>query len=95
MALGTQIYAIPHQNVLYSKGGYRICERRGLSTTERCRRQCIEVCSVDQFAQSAEKNFHPHFSVVRMGSHGTFVLCTDVRVATQILSVWFSLPSGG
>ena len=42
----------------------------------RCRRQCIEARSVDQSARSAEKNFRLHFSVIRMGSRGTFVLCT-------------------
>jgi len=26
-----------------------------------------------------KKNFRLHFSVIRMGSRGTFVLCTDVR----------------
>ena len=38
--------------------------------------QCIEVCSADQSARSTEKKFHLHFSVIRMGSRGTFVLCT-------------------
>ena len=41
----------------------------------RCRRQCIEVRSGDQFARSAEIFFRLHFSVIRMGSRGTFVLC--------------------
>ena len=34
----------------------------------------IEACSGNQSAQSAEK----FFSAIRMGSRGTFVLCTDV-----------------
>ena len=37
----------------------------------------IEVCSGDQSARSAEKFFHLHFSVIRMGSRGTFVFCAD------------------
>ena len=37
----------------------------------------IEACSGDQFVRSAEKKFRLHFSVIRMGSRGTFVLCTD------------------
>ena len=40
------------------------------------RRQSIEARSADQSAGSAEKNFRLHFSVVRMGSRGTFVLST-------------------
>ena len=32
--------------------------------------------SADQSARSAEKFFRLHFSVIRMGSRGTFVLCT-------------------
>ena len=43
---------------------------------KRCRRQCIEVRSVDQSAQSAENVFRLHFSLLRMGSRGTFALCT-------------------
>ena len=42
----------------------------------RCRRQCIEARSADQSARSGEKIFGLHFSVIRMGSRGTFVLCT-------------------
>ena len=34
----------------------------------------IEVRSADHSALSAEKNFSPSFSVIRMGSRGTFVL---------------------
>jgi len=37
----------------------------------------IEARSGDQSARSTEKNFRLHFSVIRMGSGGTFVLCTD------------------
>ena len=39
-------------------------------------RQCILARSVDQSVQSTEKNFRLHFSLLRMGSRGTFVLCT-------------------
>jgi len=44
------------------------------SIIARCQRQCIEVCSANQSAQSAEKNFHLHLSAIRVGSHGTFLL---------------------
>ena len=37
------------------------------------RKQCIEMCSADQSAQSTE-NFL--FAFIRMGSSGTFVFCT-------------------
>ena len=37
----------------------------------------IEARSGDQCARSAEKIFGLHFSVIRMGSRGTFVFCTD------------------
>ena len=50
-----------------------------------CRRQRIEVRRADQSAQSAEIFFRLHFSVVRMGSRGTFVLSTaSSRVATRV-----------
>ena len=39
-------------------------------------RYFTEVCSADQSARSAEKNFRLHFPVVRMGCCGTFVVCT-------------------
>ena len=39
-----------------------------------CRRLCIEVRSVDQSVRSVEKKFRLHFSAIRMGSRGTFVL---------------------
>ena len=34
----------------------------------------IEVCSADHSARSAGKKISPSFSVIRMGSRGTFVL---------------------
>jgi len=34
----------------------------------------IEVCSANNSAQSAERNFHLHFWVIRMGSCDTFML---------------------
>ena len=46
----------------------------GARYVTRCRRQCIEVCSADQSARSAEIYFCLHFSAIRMGSRGTFVL---------------------
>ena len=66
------------------RGGYRIYERGGALYIKRCRRQCIEVRSADQSAQSAEKFFRLHFSLLRMGSHGTFVLCTASSRCTRI-----------
>ena len=49
-----------------------------------CRRQCIEVRSADESAQSVENFFSLHFSVIRMGSRGTFVLCTASSRCTRI-----------
>ena len=37
-------------------------------------RQHIEAHNADQSMQNVEKIFCFHFSVIRMGSHGTFVL---------------------
>ena len=51
---------------------------------KRCRRQCIEARSADQSARSAEKNFRLHFSLLRMGSRGTFALCTASSRCTRI-----------
>ena len=34
----------------------------------------IEACKDENSARSAEKKFSPSFSVIRMGSRGTFVL---------------------
>ena len=51
---------------------------------KRCRRQCIEVRSADQSARSAEKFFRLHFSLLRMGSRGTFALCTASSRCTRI-----------
>ena len=51
---------------------------------KRCRRQCIEVRSADQSARSAEKIFRLHFSLLRMGSRGTFALCTASSRCTRI-----------
>jgi len=51
-------------------------ETGGSVSFPRSRRQCIEVCSGDPSTRSAEKFFHLHFSLIRMGSCGTFVLCT-------------------
>jgi len=45
-----------------------------------CRRQCIEARRVDVSARSVEKSFHLHFSVVWMGSHRIFVLCTALSL---------------
>ena len=68
-----------------SRGGYRICERGGaLYIFPRCQRQCIGVCSADQSARSVENFFRLHFSLIRMGSRGTFVLCTASSRCTRI-----------
>ena len=46
------------------------------STSVRCQRQRIEACSADQSARSKKSFWRLHFSVIRMGSRGTFMLCT-------------------
>ena len=46
----------------------------GAPYMKRCRRQCIEARSADQSARSAEKFFRLHFSLLKMGSRGTFAL---------------------
>ena len=51
---------------------------------KRCRRQCIEARSADQSARNAEKFFRLHFSLLRMGSRGTFALCTASSRCTRI-----------
>ena len=66
------------------RGGYRIYERGGAPYMKRCQRQCIEARSVDQFARSAENFFRLHFSLLRMGSRGTFALCTASSRCTRI-----------
>ena len=66
------------------RGGYRIYERGGHHYMKRCRRQCIEARSADQSVGSAEKNFRLHFSLLRMGSRGTFALCTASSRCTRI-----------
>jgi len=52
----------------------------GADTVQGCRKQfCIGTYtarSADLSAQSAEKFFHLHYSVVWIGSRTTFVLCT-------------------
>ena len=44
----------------------------------------MEVCSVVLFARSAEIFFRLHFSLLRMGSRGTFALCTASSRCTRI-----------
>ena len=56
----------------------------GVPYIKRCQRQCIEVRSADQSVQSAEIFFRLHFSLLRMGSHGTFALCTASSRCTRI-----------
>ena len=51
---------------------------------KRCQRQCIEARSADQSARSAEKIFRLHFSLLKMGSRGTFALCTASSRCTRI-----------
>ena len=65
------------------RGGYRIYEG-GAPYIKRCRRQCIEARSADQSAQSAENFFRLHFSLLRMGSRGTFALYTASSRCTRI-----------
>ena len=65
------------------RGGYRIYER-GAPYIKCCRRKCIEACSADQSARSAEIFFRLHFSLLRMGSCGTFALCTASSRCTRI-----------
>ena len=63
---------------MFRGGGtyFRLGGQAGGVAYARCRRQCIEARSGDQSARSAETFFRLHFSVIRMGSRGTFVLCT-------------------
>ena len=56
----------------------------GGGTIKRCRRQCIEVRSADQSARSVEIFFRLHISLPRMGSRGTFALCTASSRCTRI-----------
>ena len=56
----------------------------GAPYIKRCRRQCIETRSGDQSARSAEIFFCLHFSLLRMGSRGTFALCTASSRCTRI-----------
>ena len=46
-----------------------------------CQRQCIEARSADFSTRSAVKFFHLHFSLLWIGSHSTFVLCTALLTA--------------
>ena len=43
-----------------------------------------EARSADQSARSAENFFRLHFSLLRMGSRGTFALCTASSRCTRI-----------
>ena len=61
----------------FMKGG-------GAPYMKRCRRQCIEARSADQSARSPEKIFRLHFSLLKMGSRGTFALCTASSRCTRI-----------
>ena len=54
-----------------------------------CQRQCIEAHRTDLSAQSVEKSFCLHFLLIRMGSHGPFMLCT----ASSRCSVCLQLSS--
>ena len=58
----------------HSSGGSRILERGVLLQAAEGSR--TEASSADQSARSGEKNFRLYFSVIRVGSRGTFVLCT-------------------
>ena len=63
----------------------------GAPYMKRCRRQCIEARSAYQSARSAEKFFRLHFSLLRMGSRGTFALCTARRIAGHRAAMSFFL----
>ena len=43
-----------------------------------------EACSADQSARSAVNLFRLHFSFIRMGSRGTFGICTASSRCTRI-----------
>ena len=62
----TLIHALQGRLHVFTIGGARYITH--------CRRQCIEAQSGDQSARSVEKIFGLHFSAIRMGSRGTFVL---------------------
>ena len=59
---------------MFTGAAARIYNWGGQDNITRCRRQCIEACSADQSARSAENFFRLHLSAIRMGSRGTFVL---------------------
>ena len=60
-----------------NRGGSRILQKGFLFYAGLLpKTECTEVHSGDQSAQSVENFFHLYFSVIRMGSRGTFVLCT-------------------
>ena len=63
-----------YERYIESRGGGTYLQLGGQDNITRCRRQCIEARSADQSVRSAEKNFRLHFSAIRMGSRGTFVL---------------------
>ena len=63
------------QLLIISRGGGTYLQLGGgQDNITRCRRQCIEARSADQSARSAGKIFRLHFSAIRMGCRGTFVL---------------------
>ena len=72
LPIGTRVrQQAPHSK---GRGGGTYLQLGGQDNITRCRRQCIEARSGDQSARSAEKFFRLHFSAIRMGSRGTFVL---------------------
>ena len=68
----------------FMKGGGGGGGGGGALYIKRWRRQCIEARSADQSARSAGKNFRLHFSLLRMGSRGTFALCIASSRCTRI-----------
>ena len=74
-------------------GGSRILKRGGSIPIPRCQRQCIEGLSGDPSAWSMEKIVRLHFSLIRMGSHGTFMLCTASSRCSFLLQLSSSYSS--
>jgi len=70
---------IPKSLPRHLKGGHR--------QYPHCRRQCTKVHSANLFCAKCGKFFHFHFSVIRMGSHSTFVLSRFI-LCMIMFSIW-------
>ena len=73
-SLSTWMKPLPHP---LSSGRSRILKRGGSVPIPRSRRQCIEVYSADSSTRITGKKIRLHFSLIRMGSCGTFMLYTE------------------